>query len=195
MNDGADDALASLLQPSRFSTLPSRSPLEKIRKNVRRNMGWCMLICLGYALIVVFFHHWQVQLAMGILLAFSIWGVYHTYQLYKSIPTAVSAEVSLLEELKRHHQSVSNWMKVQQQVALLFYPISALGGFMLGGVVGSGKTVAEFMGKPVVLIAFPVTLVILLPAAYWLGKWMFKYSFGKHLVDLQKNINDLEAEK
>ena len=84
-------------------------------------------------------------------------------------------------------------MKVQQQAALIIYPISAAGGFLLGGVLGSGKSVEVFMSKTVVQVALLVCIIILTPAAYYLARWMYNCSFGKHLAALQKNINDLES--
>jgi hypothetical protein len=64
----------------------------------------------------------------------------------------------------------------------------------LGGVVGSGKSVEAFIIKPTALIAFVITIVVLVPVCYYLAKWMNHLSFGKHLKTLQQNIKDLEAE-
>jgi hypothetical protein len=81
---------------------------------------------------------------------------------------------------------------MQEKVALFFYPIGAVGGFMMGGVIGSGKTIGEFMSKPVVLIALVIVLVTLIPACYYLAKWMNKKAFGDHLEKLKENINQLK---
>lgn len=111
------------------------------------------------------------------------------------IDTTVSSDSSVLVELKRHYQSITDWLKTQQKVALLIYPISAAGGFMLGGALGSGKPVEIFMRMPSSLIALVIALIILVPACYYLAKWMFTYSFGKHLKALEENIKALEEEK
>ena len=195
INEGEDEDLSSLLQPNSLSKRPSNNPLEKIKKNLLINIIWAIVISIGYILIIGFFHIWQVQLSLGVVLAFTLWAAYHAWLQYKKINTMVASSGSLLDELKRHHQSISNWMKVQQQVALIIYPISAAGGFLLGGVLGSGKPVEVFMSKTVVQIALPACIIILTPAAYYLARWMYNYSFGKHLAALQKNINDLEVEK
>jgi hypothetical protein len=63
---------------------------------------------------------------------------------------------------------------------------------MMGGVLGSGKTVGEFMSKPPVLIAFAIILVVLIPACYYLAKWMNRKAFGDHLEKLKANIDQLK---
>ncbi len=65
---------------------------------------------------------------------------------------------------------------------------------MLGGVLGSKKPVPVFMSHPVVQIALLICIIVMVPAAYYLAKWLFKLSFGKHLKLLQENITSLEKE-
>jgi cation transporter-like permease len=195
INEGGDEDLSSLLHTGTLSKLPSHNPLQKIKSNLLANLIWCVVLSIGYIIIISYFRIWQVQVSLGIVLAFTLWALYEGSVQYKKLNSQVSPAGSLLHELKRHHQSISNWMKVQQQVGLFVYPISAAGGFMLGGVLGSGKSVATFLSKPAAQIALPICIVVLVPAGYYLARWMYKHSFGKHLAALQKNINDLEAEK
>lgn len=190
-----DEDLSSLFKASRLSRLASNNPLEKIKKNILLNMSWGILICAGYVGIILYFKIWQVQLAMAIVLIFSIWALYTAYQEYRKLNSKVSSDNSLLAELRRHHASISHWMKVQQRVALFIYPISAVGGFMLGGVTGSGKPVEVFMSKPFVQLALLIAILVLVPACYYLARWMMNYTFGKHLRALQENIRELEEEK
>ncbi len=194
-NDSQDDDLSSLLQSSKLSQISSNNPLEKIKRNLRINIIFGTLICLLYVVILFYFQIWQVQLCILVVLAFSIWAMYTAYCQYKKINSTISPGNPVLVELKRHYQSITDWMNTQQRVALFIYPISAAGGFMLGGVSGSGKTVAIFLSKPLVLIALAIALAILVPACWYLTKWMFKYSFGKHMEALKGNIDALEAEK
>jgi hypothetical protein len=193
--DPMDDDLSSLLQTGKLSKLTSHNPLEKIRKNLLINMIWGILICGLYVWLIFNFHFWQVQLAVIIVLLFSLWAVYTAFQQYKNMETTISNSSSLLVEMKRHYQSITDWMHLQQRVALFIYPVSAAGGFMLGGASGSGKPIAVLMSKPVFLIALLIALAVLVPACHFLTKWLFKISFGKHLKALKMNIEALEEEK
>ena len=195
INEGGDDELSSLLQKSRLTKLSSHNPLEKIKKNLLINMIWAVLICILYVVILVYFQIWQVQIAIGLVLIFSLWALYTAYVEYKKLDIKISSSGSVLSELKRHHQSITNWINTGQRIALIIYPISAAGGFMLGGTIGSGKSVEIFMSKPIMWIILLVAILILVPACYYLAKWMNNYVFGKHLKTLEENINALEEEK
>lgn len=195
INDPQDDDLTSLLRKSTFSNAASHSPLEKIKKSLVMNMTSAVLICLLYVAVIIYFRIWQVQLAMSVVLFFSLWALYTAFQQYRQLNTAVSSSSPLLVEMKRHYESITRWMNVQQRVALFIYPVSAAGGFMLGGVLGSGKPVSYFMGKPMILLTLVICIIVLVPACYFLAKWMFNYSFGKHLKTLKQNIDALEEEK
>lgn len=194
INDPQDDDLSSLLKASKVSNISSHNPLEKIKKNLLINMIWGILVCLLYVVVIFNFRIWQVQLCAILVLLFSLWALYTAYLQYKSINSSISPTNPVLEEMKRHFQSITNWMNTQQRVALFIYPVSALAGFMLGGVSGSGKPVAVFMSKPLVWVALIIALAVLVPACWYLTKWMFKYSFGKHMKTLEENINALEDE-
>ncbi len=195
INEQRDDDLAKMLQQTRLSKLSSQNPLNKIKSNMLINMIWGILICAFYIIIILSFPIWQVQTALAIVLIFSLWALIMVYNEYKKINTVISSTNSLLDELKRNHRSLTNWMNTQQRVALIIYPVAAAGGFMLGGVIGSGKPVEVFMGKPIVLLVLLITIIILVPACYYLARWMFRFSFGKHLDALLQNIKELEEEK
>jgi hypothetical protein len=80
-------------------------------------------------------------------------------------------------------------------VALWVYPFAATGGFMLGGTVGSEKTVEVFMGDYRVLIALAIMLVVLVPLSYWLAKWMTRVAFGKYVQQIKERIDELETQE
>ncbi len=195
LNDQQDDDLSAMLQPQSLSKPGSQNPLMKIKKNLRINIIFASVICLLYIIILVYFQLWQVQLSIGLVLLFSLWALYTAFQQFRTLATLVSPANPLLAELKRHHQSINRWMNTQQKVALFIYPVSAAGGFMLGGFLGSGKPIDEFMSKPAMQIALLVSIIVLVPVCYYLSRWMCRQSFGKHLDALGKNITALEAEK
>lgn len=188
----SDKDLNALLNIKSIKNLSSKNPLENIKNNLILNIIFGIAICLLYFYILFYFPIWQVQLTIGITLIFSIWAIYTAFIEFKKIRTDISPDNSLLAELKKHHSSLTNWMKTQQLVGIFIYPISAIGGFMLGGTVGSGKNVESFMGKPSILLILLVVLIVLVPLCHFFAKWMFNYSFGKHLKSIDQKIKDLE---
>ena len=195
MGKDKDNDLSSLIKRARLSGRPSKNPLQKIRQGLLINIGWGILISMGYVAVIFYFPIWIVQLCMGVVLLFTIWAVYTAWIQYKKLQLLQTATGTLLDEMRNYYDSVTEWMRTQQRVALFIYPVSAAGGFFLGGVLGSGKPVEYFMSKPFFMITLVVCVVVLVPVCYYIARWLFNFSFGKYLRALKQNITALEEEK
>ena len=186
-----DEDLSKLLSMPVIDKLPSKDPLQKIKRNLLINSIFGIVIGMLYVYLLIRFPFWQIIVCIGIVLVFTIWAVVKALQLYRHITTPVAGN-SLLQEMERHYHNVSKWMKVQQWVGLFIYPISASGGFMLGGFLGSGKPIGLIMQKPVMIIALLICLAVLVPLCFYLAKWMNKVSFGDYASQLKQNIEQLK---
>lgn len=190
LNEKKDDELSFLLQSGKFRKLHSSNPLQKIKNNLVISIIWAVLIAAAYIYVMIQFPQWPVLLCIGVVLLFTLWAAYTAYLQYRSIQLFV-IENSLLAEMEKHYAGINNWMKAQMKVAVLVYPVAAVGGFMIGGMLGSGKSIEWFLSKPIVIISLVITIAVLVPLSMWLAKWLFKKSFGKHLKLLKKNIDEL----
>lgn len=189
---GQDDKfLQDLIQKGSIDRLRTQNPLDKIRKNLKWNIGFAAVIAIGYLFVFWYFPYWPVFLCIGIIFLFTVWGVYSGMRLFQST-THRDPSAPVLETLEQQYNLISKWIKHQEKAALLVYPFAGAGGFMIGGMVGSGKSIEVFMGKPPVAIAMIVTLIIIVPLSYWLAKWMNRKAFGKYLDQLGENIKDLK---
>lgn len=189
-----DEDLTALINMNAITRLPSSSPLEKIKRNLLINSLLGMLIVAFYIFIIASFPLWQVQLSIGIVLLFTLWGIYTAMQLFLKINAGVSTN-SCLDQMQLHYNSIHRWMSVQQNIGLLLYPVSTAGGFMLGGYVGSGKPIEVFMGNPIIIIILLALIAILVPLCYKLTKWMTKKAFGQYADQLKINIDALKSEQ
>lgn len=193
LNNQTDDLLSSLLSESKFQKLHSQNPLMKIKRQLILSVWMATLLCLLYGFILIQFPFWQLLLCIGILLLFTLAGVYTSFKYALSIKPFISAEGSLLQEMEKHYFTIKKWGDFQMKAALLVYPFAAAGGFMLGGMVGSGKSIEFFMSKPKVIIVLIITIAILVPLSFWLAKFLFNKSFGIHLKKLRENIDELKS--
>ena len=193
LNEKGDEDLTALLRATTLNLLSSKSPLQKIKRSLLINIIFGGLICLIYVFVMLYFKIWQIQLAIGIVLLFSLWAVYSAYIQYIKIDDTVSSN-TILAELKKNYYSIVKWIRIQLRAAVCIYPVSVIGGFMIGGVLGSGKPVNDFLNRSVVQIALVICILIMVPVAYYLAKRLFRVSFGKHLKLLKQNIDDLEKE-
>ena len=189
---GGDDDLSSLIKPG-LSKFSSKDPLVKLKRNLLAGAILGLLVAAVYIFIMVKFPVWQVFFCIGIVFAFTIWASLKSFLLYKEISRTIP-NASLLQELESHYAKIKKWMSIQQQVGLLIYPVSAAGGFMIGGSVGAGKSITEVMQKPAMIIALLIALAILVPLCFYLAKWMNKKAFGKYAEQLKQNIGRLKSE-
>ncbi len=188
---GSDDALNKMLQQQDFSKLHSKLPLKRLKKNLLLGILCAALITAFYMMLFFIVHIWQVHIALVITTIFNIVVGLDTWKLYKSINENISTTNSLKDELQKNYEGFQRWWHIQEKLGLFVYPIAASGGFILGGVEGSGKTVDAFLYNPKMLLVLGVTLLILVPLCYFMAKWMFNYAYGKQLKKLKSLIDEL----
>ncbi|RTL60677.1 MAG: hypothetical protein EKK37_00535 [Sphingobacteriales bacterium] len=186
-----DEDLSSLLNRGIVKS-PSKDPLEKIKRNLLINAFLGMVIAAGYIVVFFYFPVWQVLLSIGIVFVFTVWAVIKTLFLYRDLQKKNNGS-SVLQEMERHYNAIQTWSRIQLQAGLFIYPVSAAGGFMVGGTLGSGKPISEFMQKPFIILTLLITIVILVPICFYFAKWMCKKAFGVYAHQLKENIDRLKA--
>jgi hypothetical protein len=167
------------------------NPLARLKRGLRINMFWGLLIGLLYILAIVYFPILIFRVTMIAMLLFTVWALASTWRMYRQLDPRICNDCNLVSEMQRHYDAIRRWMQMQERVALFFYPIGAAGGFLLGGVSGSGKTIPEIMSKTPVQIGFVLAILILTPMGYYLARWMNQKAFGKHLESLRSRIQAL----
>lgn len=190
-DSGSDETLNSLLNQGHFDQLQSKLPLHKLRKNLLAGLVWAVLITILYFVLLFILPMWPAYVTLGVLILFNITLMVDTIKLYRKTPATVIPSNSLKEELTSHYDSFQRWWTLQRKLGLFLYPFACAGGFMVGGVMGSGKPVEEFLFTPEMLSILGVTLLVLVPLCYLAAKVMFNYAYGKHLKRLKATIDEL----
>lgn len=191
IDEQSDEALLSLLKPQALGKLASKNPLNIIRKNLFLNGVMGVIISCFYIFCIVSFPYWQIQTCIGAVLIFTVWATLGAFRLRSSIDGNVET-LPLLEEMERHYNRINQWINLQKWAGIIIYPVSAAGGFMLGGVMGAQKPIDEIMSKPMMVWAMLICIAVLVPLGYLLAKWLSHKAFGRHLKTLKQNIDDLK---
>ncbi len=187
----SDDMLHKMLQQTDFPNTPSQLPLKKLKKNLLTGIFWALLITLFYISLFFLIQLWQVHVALVVMTLFNIWIMIDTWKLYKRTQENITVTNSLKQELQKNYDGFQKWWKLQQKAGLFVYPIAATGGFIVGGVEGSGKTVEAFLYNPQMLVILGITILVLVPISHYTAKWMFNYAYGKHLKKLKNLMDEL----
>ncbi len=186
-----DKELEIVLPSAKMRDKPSHHPLAKLH----RALVWNLVLSAGATLalmgLLLSVRYGVILLLLGVVLGFCVWATVDAIRLLRDWRRDVSTTNSLLVEMQRQHDAITRWMRAQMRVALFVYPFAAAGGFLLGGVVGAGKDVAGVMEVPGMWTLLGISLLVMVPLCYLLAKWMFKISFGKHLVGLRQRIDEL----
>jgi hypothetical protein len=190
---GSDDSLNEVFHQKDFSKLPSKLPLNKLKRNLLIGIIWAVLITVVYIAVFFLVGLWQVYVALGVLILFNVLIGVDSWRLYKSINVTISTTNSLKEEMQKNYSGFQRWWRIQEKLGLFVYPVGAAGGFIMGGVLGSGKPVEAFLYNPKILLILGVTILILVPSCYYGARWMFNYAYGKHLKKLKLLINELSG--
>jgi hypothetical protein len=189
-----DPTLKSMLSSARLQGTGPRDPLATLRKSLAINFAWSII--MGIALLALLFStpSLTVRLCLAVPVLFCVWSAWDTWKLRASIPAGISGERAVLPELKRHHEALRRWVQVGQRVGLFVYPFSAAGGFVLGGLAGSGGTVAELMTTPGMIWLLLIALAVLTPLCCLVTRWMYRLAFGAQEEALRQRIKELEGE-
>lgn len=188
-----DPAFEQRLRQATAAPSPSNHPLWKLRQAIRLNMVFGTIITLGYVVLFPFIGHAVVQAFFALVFVYNVWSIVHTFRLYRRIPTHVPVEHDLLSVLREQAEATTAWMRLHQRSGLIMYPLAVTGGFLLGGIHGSGVPPAQFMAKPHVQIALGISLIVLVPLCHFLVRWMTRAAFGVHVDALRARIAELEG--
>ncbi len=194
LNNQEDKDLSALLQPGRIQQLQSSNPLQKIKQNLLFSTMWCVVISVLYVVVIFYYPYWQIVVSIGVILVFTVLGGYSSFEKYRKINKAIPGNLSLLPEMEKHYHSIRSWIDLQLKAAVFIYPFGCCGGFMAGLMFSSGKTLADFMNKPRIIVWMLVTTIVIVPIGLWLAKRLLNKSYGQHLNVLKKNIDDLKME-
>jgi hypothetical protein len=168
--------------------------MNKLYRALRLNLIWTVVITLGLVALLFIVPEPLVLALFVVLLLFCIWAIVDGIRLLRGWGSGVSSTNSLLVEMQRQYDTIHRWMRLQMRVALAVYPFSIAGGFLWGGMEGSGLDALTFLQKPMVGVVLAVSIMVLVPVCYWAAKWLSKVAFGRHLEALHARIRDLEAE-
>ncbi|MBK6346739.1 MAG: hypothetical protein IPF68_12540 [Bacteroidales bacterium] len=190
---GEEGMLENLMKEGNFSRIHSKHPLSKLRNTLRISIFLSAMITMVYILFIFLIPVWQITLALIILTLYNLFIVYDSRKLYKKLPDGVLPENSLKEELSFHYGAFMQWWHLQQRTSIFIYPVAAAGGFIWGGMMGSGKTVEAFLYNPAMLIILGIILLVLVPLSYWFARILFQQMYGRHLKKLKQLIESMES--
>ncbi len=169
---------------------PSQSPMALLRRNARINMGFAIIFAILFVVLFALHPHPYIRICLGVLILAYLAAVVFTAFKLRSLPPLPDMSAPLLSVMRAYHDQLRVWLDLQEKVALFIYPVSVVGGGLLG--IASEVDLDTALQKPAVWWILGAAVVVITPAAHWLARWMGKIAFGKYLDQIKTNINLLE---
>ncbi len=190
-SEGKDNNLDKLLRAGKITRISSRHPIKKLQDNLLYGLILALMITAGYGFLFVEFSPWQIRVALVVVTVYNLIIMADSWRLYLLTRKTESINEPLRDKLQTVYDQYMRWWHIQLRTSLFVLPFAITGGFILGGIDGSGKTVEEFISHPVALIALGICLLVFIPASYFLSKWLFRVFYGKYLKQIKGSIDEL----
>lgn len=171
----------------------SKGPIQKIKQNLIISWGWAVLILGLYGYVFFFFTDVYVRTGVALLILFTLYLFWTSIVLYRRINATLYQEATLVETLRNQHALIKLWIRNQELTGVLFYPISITTGFLLGGVIGSGKTADAFIQRPALIWILAGCIIVFTPVSYFITRWMSHVAYGVQLKKLMEYIQSITA--
>jgi hypothetical protein len=168
----------------------SLDPLVKLKKNVKIKLLWIAAFILIFLIVIITTDKLYNRILISPLVITYIVGLVLIFRQYREL-NFVDKSQSLKETLETYYQKISLMSKYEQRVALFIYPVSITAGFVYGFTVH--RSAEDIFSDQRVLTMLVATNIILIPACYYLTRWMDHKAFGEYLEHLKEDLDQLNA--
>ena len=168
------------------------SPLFKIKKALEITMSWIVVTFFVYLVGIILFEPFFTKLSLLLLAGYSTYYFFQSLKLHRQIEPMIITGNSVKAELERHYYGIMQWCKIQERNAIFLYPISLLGGAILGMSTLGVEKMSLALQKPAVWIALACIIIVFVPLLYYVNRRMMKVAYYNHLEHLKGMINSLQ---
>lgn len=168
----------------------SADPIIKLRRNIGIKLIWIAGFSLMFLVLIITTDKFYNRILISPLLIAYVAGLALVYGQYR-ILNFVDKSENLSYILKAYYYRIKRIQQYELKVALFLYPISITAGFVYG--FSLKRSAEDILTDYRVLSILIVTNIILIPACYYLARWMDRKAYGKYLDQLREDINQLET--
>ena len=191
----ADDVdLKDVFYNQDFKTTTSLNPIITLKQTIGISIVLAIIVNVLYLIPLFLISLWTFRLALIIIIVANIWITIRSWHLYQSIETRISPSVPLKKQLQMTLDNIKKWWRLQQKISLIVFPIAVVGGYTLGLVIGSGKSLQTFIANPYTWVKLGIAIIVISIFGFWLINKAFKKAYGKHLEALEENLRQLNEQ-
>lgn len=140
--------------------------------------------------MLVYFEHLYIRICLAILVLGYAGSALHTYYQLRRLPALPDMSGDLLPVVWAYYTLIHEWLRWQNWAAWFFYPISAIGGALIG--MAMGGNLEKVLQQSWAWWTLGAAALVLSPLAYLLARYMSRVAFGRYLEHLRSIIDFLE---
>lgn len=189
----SDAVLHAMLQQN------TKSIGGKIKRSIRIEIGFGILVAIGFTMIAVTTSHWSFSLYFGIFSLLMLGFIFLLMYLYKKVNIYTSTVLPVKENLEKLHQLLSEFTKRYFQFSMLLLPVCFIFSFVLSLLdetiqQADANMIESILNTPLKVWVFMIVYFVVLSAAiYFFTKWYLKKLYGKYMAELKTLIEELES--
>ncbi|MCS6929483.1 MAG: hypothetical protein NZM43_08320 [Saprospiraceae bacterium] len=172
---------------------PHHSPLLQLRRNARINLGFSVGFTAVFAILLAYFEHPYIRACLGVVVLGYVASAWHTYGQLRRLPALPDMSGDLLPVVRAYRDLMQRWLAWQKRVALLFYPISAVGGALVG--MSLGGNLETLLEQPRIWWILGGIALAITPLAHLLAAYLSEAAFGRYLTQLHSIVDFLEKKE
>jgi hypothetical protein len=184
------DKLSQPVLGAATATKKSKHPVQKLKNAYLMTTAFSVICLIFFVYLLTTSHERLVKGSLILVILAYVFFFVVNFSMFRKIKVAFPVDQSLKIVLQHSYRFIVSNIQFQERVSLFIYPIAGAAGFFIGGA--ESADLESLMRKPVVVVSFFLTLIILTPLCYYLTKWMYKVSYGKCLIELKSLIDELE---
>jgi len=176
-------------------TVPEKSkhPVQKLITGFRIALAFVILFQIVFVYLLTATKQPVVQAGIAVIIGIYVYFFIHNLQVLLRIQKLHRLDANIRETLQNIYDTVTRALAFQRRISLVFYPICATAGFLLGLSIES--EVMDLLQKPIIQITLAVTVVVLTPLSYLLARWMERISYGKYCQQLKDLMEQIRPDK
>ncbi|MGB3183903.1 MAG: hypothetical protein WBB45_21095 [Cyclobacteriaceae bacterium] len=168
----------------------SKSPIRQLAINIYAKFWFAVFFIVLEIAGIILIGIPIVKILLGIMLGAYVTGGIALYMEYKDLKKGVTMDMNLLSGLRQYRDRVRKVLKYEERAGIAIYPVAIVAGLYVGAAAGNPDAILFSDTRSIIILG--AVIVVLVPACYYLARWMNKVSFGKLLDELDENIQRLE---
>ncbi|MFN4123880.1 MAG: hypothetical protein ACK4GL_11320 [Flavobacteriales bacterium] len=169
----------------------SESPLKKLKRNFQANLILAIVFTIMFIVLFILLDGLWLRLFTGVLIIGYILITFQTIAAYRKYLGKIKTDDQVKVHLKSVFDGITQMLRMQEFIAIFFYPIAIVSGFLMALYQQNGM---HAFNNSFTWVLLGVLIIVFTPLCYYLAKYLNKIAFGRSLREINALLDGFEKE-